>query len=472
MMTLKHWLNQTFLEAEDFSTRPWLLKLISKFFIISCALIFIFRVILQTDQINEFIMFYFSAIGSSLVVLYLVSIKKIRLATTFFIMFLWIIVSVGVWVEQGVGGVAFSSYWVVILLAGLISNTRLSLLVTFLTFVYGYFMLQLEVNGVILGSQTDTYSIFYSYLPILLILPIIVYFIQGSLRQLTQTKIQKDAVQLKAGELIHQTNQLEVEVEQKTKELEEAILREQSLALQLKRALHNERELSQLKSNIIDTVSHEFRTPLAIIQNSSDLIYTIHANLSEDKRKLYHKRIRDQVFYLNGLLENVEYVSQPEAEKTSAIPIIVPFNTFCSQLERSFSEVLFSYEFLSFEYDTEETAVILIDNTAVQHILYNLLDNAKKYSLNQTPIVTKISRNGANITFEIRDQGIGIVKGEEEKIFELFQRGSNINTQRGLGIGLSIVHKIVGSLDGTIRVENNKNEGSTFIVTLPVELQE
>lgn len=110
------------------------------------------------------------------------------------------------------------------------------------------------------------------------------------------------------------------------------------------------------------------------------------------------------------------------------------------------------------------------DREAVNLALWNLLDNAVKYSPECKTIWLEADRAGAGVVIRVRDQGLGIAASERKRIFQKFVRGASANTTgvKGTGLGLAMVHHIIAAHRGTIRVDSEPGVGSTFTVTLPV----
>jgi signal transduction histidine kinase len=111
----------------------------------------------------------------------------------------------------------------------------------------------------------------------------------------------------------------------------------------------------------------------------------------------------------------------------------------------------------------------MLDTNVIHHILTNLLSNAVRYSPEGTKIITRIETGDAQIRLTIEDQGIGIPAADLHRIFEPFERGSNIGQIKGTGLGLSIVKRMATFLDGSIEVESVEGQGSRFTLILPVQ---
>ncbi len=257
-----------------------------------------------------------------------------------------------------------------------------------------------------------------------------------------------------------------------TAELEESLNREQHLAIELKSALDREEELSQLKSRIITTVSHEFRTPLTVIKNASDLLKRHYDTLSDEKRHKYHEWIDESIFYLTDLLQDASLIESANTQKLTMRKKVVSFGDFCQRVHSELQSELHSAFNIHCQAQGNPQSTMLIDYDMVRQVINNLLTNAQKFSSPKDTITLKLALMD-QLTITVMDQGIGIPTAELDKVWQLFYRGSNVVTeQRGLGLGLYIVRQLVSMMDGTVTAVSPypavSHKGSAFIVTLDV----
>lgn len=261
---------------------------------------------------------------------------------------------------------------------------------------------------------------------------------------------------------------VEREVNQQTLELVESLMREQELSQRLEDALTHEEQLSQLKSLIIDNVFHEFRTPLTIINNSAEMLNRFGAKLDDEKRKKYFQRISDQIFYIDDLLKDILLASQANSKGIQPQWQKLPFNELCSE-----SMILWQSEYardgqIMFEFDPTDGRLVNIDRRLFERIGFNLLSNAIKYSA-PNPVVTVSLMLTDVVTLQVIDNGIGILPDDQERIFELFERGRNVETRRGMGLGLYTARQMAQALEGNISVKSaGANRGSIFTMVLPI----
>ncbi|MCB0035181.1 MAG: ATP-binding protein, partial [Anaerolineales bacterium] len=280
------------------------------------------------------------------------------------------------------------------------------------------------------------------------------------------------AARQKAAFLESQNEALEQTVNERTQELQSALDRERLLKQELAHALTQEAELSSLKSQIITTVSHEFRTPLTVINTSTNLLYKRFERLSEEKRQELFERVHQSIFYLSDLLQDISLVNIMQNEQVTPSYNDYTFSSLCQHLSSQLAYELGHPPNLVFSYDENLNALIELDFELLKQIVFDLLSNAIKYSEPTEPIEIAFKIDDQCFKISVEDQGIGIPKEELQKIFELFYRGSNVSTRRGMGLGLYIVKHLTDSLQGQVHVASaGDGQGSRFTVQIPLKAQ-
>lgn len=255
-----------------------------------------------------------------------------------------------------------------------------------------------------------------------------------------------------------------------TKELEDSLNREHLLANRLEHSLSQQEELNRLKSRIIATVSHEFRTPLTVINSSAGLLMHHAARLSEQKREEIYQRIRRSIFYLTDLLQDVVWVDTSNSSEIQLRPIRIAFNALCESLAERLHRETDHPANLTFKYAEDNHTGLYVDAELIKQVLFNLLTNSLKYSPMQTPIVVHFECNH-HLHITVMDQGIGIPPEELERIWELFYRSTNVETFSGLGLGLYNVQKLVAVMGGDIEASSGGvNQGCSFHMRLPLHV--
>ena len=235
---------------------------------------------------------------------------------------------------------------------------------------------------------------------------------------------------------------------------------------ELRSALEKEKELSLLKSRFVTMTSHEFRTPLATILSSAELLEHYSHKWAERKKLQHLQRIQVAVKRMTGLLSDVLLIGKAEAGKLEFNPTLLDVTKFCRELveEMQLTTDAHTITFCS----QGECVDAYMDEKLLLHILSNLLSNAIKYSPQGGTIRLDLIYKLGEVIFQIQDEGIGIPKVDQAQLFDSFQRASNVGTISGTGLGLAIVKRSVDVHGGQIRVESEVEVGTAFMVTLPL----
>ena len=235
----------------------------------------------------------------------------------------------------------------------------------------------------------------------------------------------------------------------------------------IRNALQKEKELSELKSRFVATTSHEFRTPLAAILSSAELLRKYSHKLREEQKLTKLDQIQTTVSHMTGLLNDVLLVGKAEAGKLEYNPTLVDLVRFCDDLVGEIQLTTGNHK-IAF-CSQGHCSNVYIDEKLLRHILSNLLSNAIKYSPSGGTVHFDLVCDRFAATFKVRDQGIGIPEADRANLFDSFYRASNVGSISGTGLGLAIVKKSVDSHGGTIAVNSEVGVGTTFIVTIPLQ---
>lgn len=237
-------------------------------------------------------------------------------------------------------------------------------------------------------------------------------------------------------------------------------------------ALERERELNQLKSTFIATVSHEFRTPLTTILMAADLLQDPSKQLTQEKKSKRFERIRTSVSRMEQLIDDMMLIATSGSAKLDCNTRPIDLERFCLDLIETLIETLPVSEAESnvvFSY--QGVCQAEMDKSLLQHIFTNLLSNALKYSAQGSTVEFDLLCGSGVATFKINDRGIGIPAADIDQLFQIFHRASNVGNVKGTGLGLSIVKRCVDAHRGEIDVISEEGVGSTFIVRLPLNPQ-
>ncbi|MEO0840644.1 MAG: PAS domain-containing sensor histidine kinase [Cyanobacteria bacterium J06643_5] len=236
--------------------------------------------------------------------------------------------------------------------------------------------------------------------------------------------------------------------------------------LEIQEALQKEKELNILKSSVVNTVSHEYRTPLTNILLGVQLLKKYHGKLDSKRQMRCFEHIEQSTKHLVQLVDNMLLVNQAESDRLELHRTSLNLVLFTEQLVEDLKLIRDSHHNINFNYQCTCKEAYL-DSTLLRQILNNLLCNAIKYSPDGGEIKLDLFCDNNIALFKIADQGIGIPEQDKQKLFENFQRGSNAGTIRGNGLGLAIVKKCVKLHGGEIWFDSVVGNGTTFYVKLP-----
>jgi PAS domain S-box-containing protein len=235
----------------------------------------------------------------------------------------------------------------------------------------------------------------------------------------------------------------------------------------LKEAL--ERELSELKTRFVALASHEFRTPLAAILSSVELIDDFGAAMPEAERREVIGLIKGSVRRMTDMLEQILLVGRAEGRGLEFRPQPVDVAALCEQLLEEGRNAARRASPTRLE-TCEGVGVRLVDEKLLRHALGNLLANAFKYSPEGGSVTLKLDTDADALVFHVADQGIGIPQEDQGRLFERFHRARNVGGIEGTGLGLAIVRQCIELHGGRVEVESRVGAGSTFTVRIPAPL--
>lgn len=244
----------------------------------------------------------------------------------------------------------------------------------------------------------------------------------------------------------------------------------EQLMKDLEQALVKERELNELRSQFVSTASHQFRTPLTVIQSGVELMEMYLEGLPDAKQKPFQKqfnRIQGEVVRLQDLMNDVLLLGRADVSRTPFNPEIRNLIQFCEELIDSKynnrypknRQVLLSVE--------GKVQPVYFDPKLLDHSLENILSNAYKYSSSGN-IDMLVKFDYENVTISITDKGIGIPEADLGNLFQPFYRAGNTTEIEGTGLGLSIVKEFIDQHQGQIFVVSELNKGTTVNVILPL----
>lgn len=231
-----------------------------------------------------------------------------------------------------------------------------------------------------------------------------------------------------------------------------------------------QKRIADIKTDFINNMSHEFKTPLATISVATDSLTNDLIATNPDKVKYYSQLIKQENLRMKKQVENVLNMSKLERNEVQLFLKETNVRELIKKISQSFTLIINERNGTLIQNFKAEKYFVKIDEFHFSNMLVNLLDNANKYSP-EVPQITITTRNEGNwYVVEISDKGMGMDTVNENKIFEKFFREEtgNIHNVKGQGLGLSYVKKIVELHKGQIQVDSAKGKGSTFIVKLPM----
>jgi signal transduction histidine kinase len=237
----------------------------------------------------------------------------------------------------------------------------------------------------------------------------------------------------------------------------------------LYRVTTRELRLARQQSDFVAAVSHEFRTPLTSLRKLTEILIDERIT-SDDRRRTYYRALERQTDRLHRLVESLLDFGRMEAGTSpyrlaplDAVALVRGVvSEFADDPASRGSDIVLG--------DMPAEVPVAGDRDALRNLLWNLLDNAVKYSPEQAAVRVDVTLEGDRVLVGVRDQGHGIPAAEHESIFDPFVRGSlaKVENIQGTGIGLAMVRHIARAHGGDVHVESAPGQGSAFIVSLPV----
>ena len=232
------------------------------------------------------------------------------------------------------------------------------------------------------------------------------------------------------------------------------------------RGIYRELAVAQLQSDFVSAVSHEFSTPLTTLRKFSEMLARGRL-VNEERRQRYYEALVAESGRLHHLVEELLNFGRMEAgamlyprDPLDAVELVQSVSRdFERQLENGRVELAVP----------ESPCPLRGDRDALSLALWNLLDNAFKYSPQCRTVQVAVARNGARVAIAVKDRGVGIAPQDHSRIFRKFVRGAGAmaSGEKGTGIGLAILQHVVKAHGVEVRLESEPGQGSTFTLLLP-----
>ncbi|WP_456437632.1 sensor histidine kinase [Psychroserpens sp.] len=234
--------------------------------------------------------------------------------------------------------------------------------------------------------------------------------------------------------------------------------------------LIKQRQISQIKTDFINNMTHEFKTPIATINLALDSIKNPKIIGDQEKVLRYIKMIKEENKRMNAQVENVLRISKLDKKDLNISKERIKLHDIVEDAVSHIELIVEDKKGYVKTHLNAEKSSVLANDTHFTNVIVNIFDNAVKYS-DEAPKIDVYTENvGNNILLKIADQGNGMSKQVQKKVFEKFYRehSGNVHNVKGHGLGLAYVKRIVDDHQGHISVESEKGKGSVFTITLPL----
>ena len=298
---------------------------------------------------------------------------------------------------------------------------------------------------------------------------VIVFIIDITVRKQNEEALRQKTAELeKVSKQIKQMNaDLEGKVENRTIMLRETLAQLEKSKNELAESLQHEKELGDLKTRFVSTVSHEFRTPLGAILSSSYLLNKYIEKRDFEKCERHIIKISESVKHMSSMLDDLLSLGKLEEGLIQAKFEVFEFNKFITELVSEMQELTKTGQKIVL--NTAANIEVNTDKRLLKNILLNLIGNASKFSEESLPIIIQCSCDGEWLNISVKDSGIGISEEDMEHLFERFFRAHNAANIEGTGLGLHIISKYLELLGGRISIESELGKGSIFTIMIPIK---
>jgi PAS domain S-box-containing protein len=232
-------------------------------------------------------------------------------------------------------------------------------------------------------------------------------------------------------------------------------------------AVQREKELSEMKSKFVSTASHEFRTPLATMLSSAELLEHYSDSLGPEERRNLLQTIQGSAKRMSEMIDDVLTLGRAESGVLKLNLGPTNLHELCNRVVSEFRIAQGKQHVITLD-DRFDRLEAYMDERLLRHILNNLLSNAVKYSPPGSEVTFSLERREEKAAIEIQDRGIGIPPEDQPRMFESFHRASNVENRPGTGLGLAIVKKAVELHGGEISLNSAVGSGTRFTVVLPL----
>ena len=235
------------------------------------------------------------------------------------------------------------------------------------------------------------------------------------------------------------------------------------------RDMSRQLQLSRLKGDFVSNVSHELKTPLALIRMFAETLQMGRVR-DREKEMEYYNVITKESERLTHLINNVlDFARIDEGRKQYELHM-GDIGAVVAATVEAYTIDLAKKGFVVNVRIDDELPPMLVDRDAISLAVVNLISNAEKYSTERKEITVVVRRDGSNVLIEVADKGIGIAPAEQKQVFEKFHRANDplVRETRGSGLGLTLVQHAAEAHSGTVSLESAPGRGSKFTLTIPI----
>ncbi|WP_461790571.1 PAS domain-containing sensor histidine kinase [Pedobacter sp.] len=257
------------------------------------------------------------------------------------------------------------------------------------------------------------------------------------------------------------TEELEQKIKERTQDLIRSINELETAKEHVSALFEKEKELNQLKTRFVSMASHEFRTPLSSIQLSASLIDKYSSKNDEAGVIKHTSKIKNAINNLTTILNDFLSLEKLEAGKVEPAANWFDMISFAEEIVEEMQLISKQNQLIVYEHKGT-SAQVFLDHNLLKNCIINLISNAIKYSGENTMIQFNSILTAHDLTIEVKDNGIGIPEIDKANLFEPFFRAHNTGDIPGTGLGLNIVKRYVGLMNGTVSCETEQNKGTTF----------
>jgi len=292
---------------------------------------------------------------------------------------------------------------------------------------------------------------------LVLLISCFVYIVQKI--RLPFNKLQQSVIKISDGELDTTIEIPDIDI------LQELAISVKKMTQRLKRQIYRLKQLEEYKTDFIQNISHEVKTPITAINSAVELLDSRADSMTEQDRECF-KIISYQVSYLNILVNDILSLAEIETEKNGEKKDFQKFN-----INNTIKNIInySSAPNITIEFKPQKETIFYGDEELISRAISNLINNAIKYSQSDK-IDVILSDDGNILTIHVKDYGVGIDKKHFERLFERFYRIDKARSRKtgGTGLGLAIVKNIIELHNGIIHIESEKGKGADFIIELPL----